>query len=75
MSGIVIKAPAVLFRIYFELSVVVLRQYQTLMILGIIAALGMIAGSLMAIAQSELKRMLAYSSVAQIGYVFWDFFR
>lgn len=30
---------------------------------------GMIAGSVMAIAQSDLKRMLAYSSVGQIGYV------
>lgn len=30
---------------------------------------GIIVGSVMAIAQSELKRMLAYSSVAQIGYI------
>ena len=29
----------------------------------------MILGSVMAIAQSDLKRMLAYSSVAQIGYI------
>lgn len=34
--------------------------------LGIVAAF---AGSLVAIWQSELKRMLAYSSVAQIGYI------
>ncbi|MFH0855784.1 MAG: proton-conducting transporter membrane subunit, partial [Candidatus Omnitrophota bacterium] len=30
---------------------------------------GIIYGSVMAIAQSEMKRMLAYSSVAQIGYI------
>jgi multicomponent Na+:H+ antiporter subunit D len=30
---------------------------------------GIVAGSVMAIAQKELKRMLAYSSVAQIGYI------
>ncbi|HEX9726183.1 MAG TPA: proton-conducting transporter membrane subunit, partial [Vicinamibacteria bacterium] len=34
--------------------------------MGVIA---MILGSVMAIAQSDLKRMLAYSSVAQIGYI------
>jgi multicomponent Na+:H+ antiporter subunit D len=31
--------------------------------------IGVIVGSVMAIAQNELKRMLAYSSIAQIGYI------
>ncbi|HSW67992.1 MAG TPA: proton-conducting transporter membrane subunit, partial [Bacteroidales bacterium] len=35
-----------------------------------LAAVGMIFGSVIAIVQSDLKRMLAYSSIAQIGYVF-----
>jgi multicomponent Na+:H+ antiporter subunit D len=34
-----------------------------------LAAIGIIFGSIMAIAQKELKRMLAYSSVAQVGYI------
>ncbi len=34
-----------------------------------LAAVGIIYGSVMAIAQKEMKRMLAYSSVAQIGYI------
>lgn len=34
-----------------------------------LSAAGIIVGSIMAIAQKELKRMLAYSSVAQIGYI------
>jgi multicomponent Na+:H+ antiporter subunit D len=38
-------------------------------ILAFLAAGGIIFGSIMAIAQKELKRMLAYSSVAQIGYI------
>lgn len=38
-------------------------------IVGILAAIGILYGSIMAIAQSELKRMLAYSSVSQIGYI------
>jgi multicomponent Na+:H+ antiporter subunit D len=38
-------------------------------IIGILACAGILYGSIMAIAQSELKRMLAYSSVSQIGYI------
>ena len=34
-----------------------------------LAAIGIIYGSIMAIAQKELKRMLAYSSIAQVGYI------
>jgi multicomponent Na+:H+ antiporter subunit D len=34
-----------------------------------LAAIGIIYGSIMAIAQKEIKRMLAYSSVAQVGYI------
>ncbi|MDI6884921.1 MAG: monovalent cation/H+ antiporter subunit D family protein [archaeon] len=34
-----------------------------------IAAIGIIAGSVLAIVQHNLKRMLAYSSVSQIGYI------
>jgi len=34
-----------------------------------LAAIGIIYGSVMAMAQNELKRMLAYSSIAQIGYI------
>ena len=38
-------------------------------LLGWLAAIGIIYGSVMAMAQNEMKRMLAYSSVAQIGYI------
>lgn len=38
-------------------------------IVGGLAAVGIIVGSVMAIAQKDLRRMLAYSSVAQICYV------
>ncbi len=34
-----------------------------------LAAAGILYGSIMAIAQNEMKRMLAYSSIAQIGYI------
>lgn len=38
-------------------------------ILGILGAVGILWGSIMAIPQTNLKRMLAYSSVAQVGYI------
>lgn len=38
-------------------------------VLGWLAVLGIILGSVMAIAQTDLRRMLAYSSVAQVGYI------
>ncbi|MEA2048334.1 MAG: monovalent cation/H+ antiporter subunit D family protein [Campylobacterota bacterium] len=49
-----------------EFSLVQMPFDNLLMILGIIGVLG---GSVYAIYQSNVKRMLAYSSVAQIGYI------
>lgn len=37
--------------------------------LGLLACIGILYGSIMAIAQTEFKKMLAYSSVSQIGYI------
>ena len=39
-------------------------------VLWVLAALTMIVGNLVAIAQSNIKRMLAYSSIAHAGYIF-----
>lgn len=38
-------------------------------VLGWLGAAGIIYGSILAIAQKEMKSMLAYSSIAQIGYI------
>jgi len=38
-------------------------------VIGWLAAAGILYGSIMAMAQTELKRMLAYSSIAQVGYI------
>ncbi len=40
---------------------------NVVMVVGVVA---MIAGSVLAIMQTDIKRMIAYSSVAQMGYVF-----
>jgi multicomponent Na+:H+ antiporter subunit D len=44
-------------------------QLPILHIVAWLSAGGILYGSIMAIAQKELKRMLSYSSVAQIGYI------
>jgi NAD(P)H-quinone oxidoreductase subunit 2 len=38
-------------------------------VLGALAILSMIMGNLIALAQTSLKRMLAYSSIAHVGYI------
>ncbi|MCD6193036.1 MAG: NADH/ubiquinone/plastoquinone (complex I) [Candidatus Aminicenantes bacterium] len=38
-------------------------------VLAWLSAVGIIYGSVLAMAQNEIKRMLAYSSVAQVGYI------
>jgi len=43
--------------------------FPIMSIISWLAAIGIIAGSIMAIAQKDLRRMLAYSSVAQICYI------
>ncbi len=38
-------------------------------VLGILGAAGIVFGSVMALAQRDLKRLLAYSSIAHLGYI------
>ncbi|MDD5482418.1 MAG: monovalent cation/H+ antiporter subunit D family protein [Kiritimatiellae bacterium] len=45
------------------------RDFPVTTVIGWLSAFGIIYGSIMAMTQTELKRMLAYSSVAQIGYI------
>ncbi|MCL1836403.1 MAG: hypothetical protein FWG46_02515 [Treponema sp.] len=45
----------------------ILMLMSAVLVFGVVA---MLAGSVMAILQTDIKRMIAYSSVAQIGYIF-----
>lgn len=71
LSGIIIEVSTYAFiRVCF--SVFTLNFIKLLPIFDIlcwIAASGIIIGSILAIAQYNLKRMLAYSSVSQMGYI------
>lgn len=44
-------------------------QWNLRLVLGVIAALTMIGGSILAVTQTDIKRLLAYSSIANAGYV------
>jgi len=72
LSGLVLKGYVVmllklLYRVYGIETVAELGVLNVLFVFGIT---GMIAGSVMACFQTKLKRLIAYSSVAQIGYIF-----
>jgi multicomponent Na+:H+ antiporter subunit D len=45
------------------------ESFPIMTVISWLAAIGIIAGSVMAIAQKDIRRMLAYSSVAQICYI------
>ncbi len=55
---------------YILIRVFIIADFPNFIeVLNWIAAVGIIAGSILAIAQTNIKRMLAYSSVANIGYI------
>lgn len=68
LSGVLIKAIGVypLVRILFAVFGVEPSLAYALMLLGV---LSMIGGGLLAVGQGDYKRLLAYSSISQIGYV------
>jgi len=69
-TGTKIGAYAMLRTLFFVFGVnYVSKTLHITDILAWLSAIGIIYGSIMAIAQKEMKRMLAYSSVSQIGYI------
>ncbi len=68
LSGVLIKALGIyaIMRIMFNVIGQHILIAHIMMVLG---ALSMVVAGLLAIGQSDFKRMLAYSSISQIGYV------
>lgn len=58
--------------IYSVFSVGTASEYWGILI-AVLAALAMIVGNIAALLQSNMKRMLAYSSIAQAGYIMVGF--
>jgi multicomponent Na+:H+ antiporter subunit D len=72
LSGLVLKAYIILLikLVYRVFSIDVIRGSKVLDILFVLGVLAMTIGSIKAINSRDLKRMIAYSSVAQIGYIY-----
>jgi multicomponent Na+:H+ antiporter subunit D len=68
LSGVFIKTLGVyaLCRVFFNILGVSSKMFFVLVILGVIS---MIVGAFLAISQRDIKRMFAYSSISQIGYI------
>ncbi|MGF7056604.1 complex I subunit 5 family protein [Brassicibacter mesophilus] len=73
LSSIVLKAFVLLYMkiLYRVFGFEMLSKFPILDIVFILGNLGMILGSVLAIMQKEIKRIIAYSTVAQMGYVFY----
>jgi multicomponent Na+:H+ antiporter subunit D len=68
LSGVVIKVAGIysLARIFFCIFPEIGQVHRVFLLLG---TLSMIAGAVLAYFQRDFKRMLAYSSISQIGYI------
>ncbi len=68
LSGVVIKAAGlyVIFRLFFNMFEL---SYTISIIITAIGTLSMVVGVFLAIGQWDLKRLLAYHSISQMGYV------
>ena len=58
---------ALVLRLFAEGLMPIADQWRTIM--AALAAASMMVGNLVALAQSNIKRMLAYSSIGQVGYL------
>lgn len=73
LSSLVLKAPVVfLIKIMYQVyGLDIIHTTPIFTILLIFGLAGMILGSIFAIYQKEIKRVVAYSTVAQMGYIFF----
>jgi formate hydrogenlyase subunit 3/multisubunit Na+/H+ antiporter MnhD subunit len=73
LSALVVKGSFILIvRLWFEAIPGLLRPDMT-QTLGALGAAAIIFGSVLALRQARLKLMIAYSTIAQIGYLFFLF--
>ncbi|MBC8384920.1 MAG: NADH/ubiquinone/plastoquinone (complex I) [Candidatus Cloacimonetes bacterium] len=68
LSGVLIKAVGiyVIIRLFFNVFAI---NYEISMTITVLGTISMIVGGLLAIGQWDIKRLLAYSSISQMGYV------
>jgi len=68
LSGVLIKAIGIyaILRLFFNMFTI---TYEISMVITIIGTISMVIGVFLAIGQWDLKRLLAYHSISQMGYV------
>lgn len=68
LSGVFIKTLGIyaMCRVFFNVIGIAPNILFIFMVLGLVS---MVVGALLAIAQDDIKRMLAYSSISQVGYI------
>ena len=71
LSGVMIKAGAygIIRTIYNVFGPPLVRELGAHIVLAVLVSIGIVLGSAVAIPQRNLKRMLAYSSIAMMGYI------
>jgi multicomponent Na+:H+ antiporter subunit D len=71
LSGVMIKAGAygIIRVLYSVLGPAFIRGNANIMVLFVISLITIFLGSAVAMRQVEIKKMLAYSSISQIGYI------
>jgi formate hydrogenlyase subunit 3/multisubunit Na+/H+ antiporter MnhD subunit len=73
LSALVVKGSLfLLVRLWFD-ALPAIREPAAMQLLASLGAAAVILGSLSALAQARLKLLVAYSTVAQIGYMFFVF--
>lgn len=72
LSGLAVKGYMICLikALYSVFGVTLMQEFAMHRILAVLGTIAIIAGSILALAQDELKRRLAFSTVAQVGYVF-----
>lgn len=72
LSGLVSKGYIVLLiKIFYRvIGTDIIKNSRVIDVLFVFGIAGMIMGSINAIAENDIRRMIAYSSVAQIGYIY-----
>jgi NADH-quinone oxidoreductase subunit N len=68
--SVVTKAGTLAVLVRFTYAIAALPQAKALLVpLWVVAGISMIVGNVAALAQTDIKRLLAYSGIAQLGYI------